>query len=263
MALAYARAVYARDYAAAWEFISSRDKAMKSRQTHLAENVSFAGRQQDLAYALAGWIQFTESKIQMDGDQAIVTTQIKTPNGNQPAVYAILREAREEDKRTAAERPALSDRLQRLYAVGRIEILEGEETFTLAREWMGWRIVMGWADAVVVKLTAEVSPDLPWEFYPLQAEVRALPGETLLATYRATNRADRPITGKAKHSLLPETAEAYFDIIQCFCFIQQTLAPGESVDLKLVFRIDEDAPAEVRQVENKYVFYPLASFPGE
>ena len=272
VALAYARAVYARDYAAAWEFISARDKQYKTREQYLAENSSFDGLERDLAYTLAGWIQFTQTSVQIDGDRATVTTRVKASNGNQPEVNEILRDAERESELSAAERQALFDRLQSMHAAGQIEILEGGHTFTLARESNGlmpwpspgaWRIVMDWAGAIVVRLTAEVSPDLPWDFYPLQAEVRALPGESLTATYRATNRSDRTITGKAKHFILPEAYEEYFTSIQCFCFIQQTLDPGETQDMTLIFRIDGDVPTGVRELENKYIFYSIESFPED
>ena len=93
--------------------------------------------------------------------------------------------------------------------------------------------------------------------------MRALPGETLTAKYRATNRSNLPITGKAKHYLLPEEYEKYITTIQCFCFIQQTLQPGESEDMTLIFQVDYDVPAEVREVENRYVFYLLETFPHD
>ena len=263
IALAYARAVYARDYTIAWEFISAADKQYKTNEQYLAENASFAGLEQALAYTLAGWIEFTEPSVQINSDRATVTAHVRAPNGNEPEVSEILQAAGREGELTRTERKELFDRLQALYEAGQIEILEGNQIFVLAHESGRWRIVTDWAGAVVVKLTAEVSPDLPWDFYPLQAEVRALPGETLTATYRATNRSDWTVTGKAKHFVLPEEYETYFTSIQCFCFIQETLDPGESQDLTLIFRIDDNVPAEVRQLENKYVFYPIESFPED
>ncbi len=86
IALAYARAVYARDYAAAWGFISAADKQYKTREQYLTENESFAGLERDLAYILAGWIQVTQTSVQLDGDRATLTTHVKAPNGNQPEV---------------------------------------------------------------------------------------------------------------------------------------------------------------------------------
>jgi hypothetical protein len=263
IALAYAQAVYAHDYAQAWTFISAADKQAKTRAAYLAENTSWSGLRQELAGKLAGWIRFSQVKLETADDRATLTVHAQAPNGNQPEVYDILQAAEHEAELTAAERRALFDQLERLYAADQIEILEGDQTFVLVREAEGWRVSMSWDEAIIVKLTAAVSPDLDWEFYPLQAEVRALPGETLAATYRAVNRSGQPITAKGKHIILPEAYKDYFTTIQCFCFIQQTLQPGESQELKLVFRIDYDVPAEVREFENKYIFYPLASFPKE
>jgi len=263
VALAYARAVYSRDYDRAWEFISAEDAQYKSREQYLSQNVSYLGLQQELAYTLAGWIQFEEVNLQIDGVHAVVTVRVKAPNGNQPEVYEILQSARRETELAAEEHEALIERLEAIYAAGQIEILEGGHTFDLVREWSGWRIRMGLGEAILVRLTAEVSPDLPWDFYPLQPDVRAFPGEALKVTYRAVNRSDRAITAKGKHFILPEEHEKYFTTLQCFCFIQQTLKPGEAQDMTLVFRIDYDVPANVREFENHYIFYPIESFPED
>ena len=263
IALAYAQAVYAHDYARAWEFISAADKHFKTREAYLAENPSWAGLQQALANTLAGWIQFDETRLEIIDDRATLTVHVQAPNGNQPGVSDILRAAERDTDLTPAERRALLERLESMHAANQTEIVEGEQTFILLREPGGWRVYMGWDEAIIVKFTAEVSSNLPWEFYPLQAEVRALPGETLSATYRAVNRADHPITAKGKHIILPETYKDYFTTLQCFCFVQQTLQPGESQDMRLVFRIDYDLPAGVGEFENKYVFYPIESFPED
>ena len=263
VALAYAQAVYAHDYAKAWEFISAADKQSKTREVYLAENDLWSGLRQELAGKLAGWIQFSQVKLDIVNDRATVSVQMQAPNGNQPEVSKILQAAKRDAELAAAGRRALFDQLERMYAAGQIEILEGDQTFTLVRESEGWRVSVGWDEAIIVKLTAVVSPDLDWEFYPLQTEVRAQPGETLAATYRAVNRSDRPITAKGKHLILPEAYKDYFTTLQCFCFIQQTLQPGQSQEMKLVFRIDYDVPAEVREFENKYIFYPIESFPEE
>ena len=263
VALEYARAIYARDYATAWEFISDRDKEVKSRKAYLAENDSYEGLKQELTYELAGWLRFTDTEIEVHDDHATVITYYQAPNGNQREVYELLHAAGRESEMSDTDRGTLFQRLESLYAAGEIEMLEGEQTFALVRESNGWRMAMGWEEAVVVRLAAAVSPDLPWEFYPLRTEIRALPGEKLTAVYRATNRSDHPITAKGKHIILPEAYSDYFTTIQCFCFIQHTLQPGESQDMKLVFRIDYDVPAEARDFENKYIFYPLESFPDD
>ena len=263
VALSFARAVYARDYESAWQFIAAEDQQLKSEQDYLAENVSFAGLKQELAYQLASWIEFSEGETQITGRQATVTVQVRAPNGNQPEVSALLEAAERESESGAIQRKELFEQLESLYRGGQLEMLEGNQKFELIRERNRWRMVMGWDEAILVKHVAEVSPDLNWEFYPLEPEQLALPGETLTATYRVTNRTDHPVTAKAEHSILPAEFAKYMTTVQCFCLIQETLAPGETQDMTLSYRIDYGIPADVREFEIRYVFYPIESFPTE
>ena len=89
-----------------------------------------------------------------------------------------------------------------------------------------------------------------WDFEPVQREVEFRIGETTQVSYRATNRASTPNTGKATFNVTPELAGAYFNKVECFCFTDTTLKPGESVDMPVVFYID---PAIVDVPELKHL----------
>jgi cytochrome c oxidase assembly protein subunit 11 len=91
-----------------------------------------------------------------------------------------------------------------------------------------------------VRFNADVSPDLPWRFQPLQAFVRVHPGEQTLVAFRATNKSDHPITGTAAFNVTPLVVGPYFDKIECFCFTEQTLQPGESADLPVTFFVSPE-----------------------
>jgi cytochrome c oxidase assembly protein subunit 11 len=79
---------------------------------------------------------------------------------------------------------------------------------------------------------------LPWTFTPQQREVRVLPGETALAFYTATNKSSDDIIGVATYSVTPGQVAPYFSKIQCFCFEEQRLNAGETVDMPVFFYID-------------------------
>ena len=148
-----------------------------------------------------------------------------------------------------------------MHSDGTLEYVEGVYTFELVQDSDGWGISLGWSQAILVTLTAEVSDGLPWDFVALQTEVLALPGETLTVRYRAENLSSETITAKAKHVVSPDALSENFITIQCFCFIQQTLAPGEIVEMPLVFRINPSIPDDVTAFQNHYVFYPIDKFP--
>src|SRR5690242_16445417 len=96
------------------------------------------------------------------------------------------------------------------------------------------------AKRIRVTFSASVSDVLPWKFVPQQREVRVLPGETALAFYTATNQSDSDIIGVATYSVTPPQVAPYFSKIQCFCFEEQRLNSGETVDMPVFFFIDPD-----------------------
>jgi cytochrome c oxidase assembly protein subunit 11 len=93
---------------------------------------------------------------------------------------------------------------------------------------------------ITVKFNADKSSSLRWNFHPRQSEIIVHPGETALAFYRAQNSTDRPVDGISTYNVIPFEAGQYFNKIQCFCFEEQRLNPGEAVELPVFFYIDPE-----------------------
>jgi cytochrome c oxidase assembly protein subunit 11 len=120
---------------------------------------------------------------------------------------------------------------------------------------------------ITVRFDANVSPALPWKFEPVQRTVTARIGENVLAFYTATNTSDRVIKGTAAFNVSPDPAGKHFNKIECFCFKEQTLQPGETVEMPLSFYVDpklvDDRDAAwVQEITLSYTFYPSAE-PGQ
>lgn len=94
------------------------------------------------------------------------------------------------------------------------------------------------AKEVIVRLDANVSPGLHWSFEPVQTSVTVHVGETKLAFFKASNLSNETITGSATFNVSPDYMGQYFTKIQCFCFTEQTLKPGETVEMPVSFFID-------------------------
>jgi cytochrome c oxidase assembly protein subunit 11 len=116
---------------------------------------------------------------------------------------------------------------------------------------------------VTVRFDANVSGGLAWDFEPVQRTVDVKVGENVLVFYRATNRSDRPLVGTSTFNVLPELAGAHFMKVACFCFQEQRLDPGESIEMPVSFYIDpgiENDPdaGGVKYITLSYTFYPVA-----
>ncbi len=91
---------------------------------------------------------------------------------------------------------------------------------------------------IKIRFDAGIGDDLPWRFSPVEREIEIKIGEERLAFFRAENKADYPVVGSATFNVTPFKAGPYFDKIACFCFNEQTLQPGESVDMPVSFFVD-------------------------
>lgn len=259
----YIQAVYSRNFAEAFPLISDADKEYKSQDEYLNENVSFSGVAQDLTSQLASYITVENARTEVNGDWATVILTLKLPDGNDAKLRRLLLEFDEERLEALPEsaRDQIAESLAGMHERGELPVIAGEERFELLKEKDEWKLYLNWGGTVRVRFVGEVKHDLPWEFQPMQAEVRATPGETLRATFRAKNLSDTPVSGKARHIILP--TDEYLELIQCFCFIRQTLEPGEEVEMPVFFRVKWNAPPDLESIEVRYEFYPLKYFKKE
>jgi cytochrome c oxidase assembly protein subunit 11 len=115
---------------------------------------------------------------------------------------------------------------------------------------------------VSVRFDANTSGNLAWTFHAVQTAMTVKVGEQTMAYYKATNVSDRPVTGTAVFNVTPVQAGAYFNKIQCFCFTEQTLKPGESIEMPVSFFVDPDMlqdpdAAGIKEITLSYTFYPV------
>jgi cytochrome c oxidase assembly protein subunit 11 len=115
---------------------------------------------------------------------------------------------------------------------------------------------------VGVRFDANVHPGLPWRFEPEQTTVRIKPGAQTKIFYKAQNLSARTWTGQAVFNVSPDQVGKYFKKIQCFCFTEQTLKAGETVDMPVVFFVDpaikkDPDTKDVDEITLSYTFYPV------
>lgn len=119
---------------------------------------------------------------------------------------------------------------------------------------------------VTVRFDANVAPGLRWKFFPLKRSVTVKLGENAEAKFIAENLGDKPVTASATFNVTPQQTGSYFNKIQCFCFTETTLKPGEKLEMPVIFFVDPDIvnseeSAGVKTITLSYTFFPAEDQP--
>ena len=115
---------------------------------------------------------------------------------------------------------------------------------------------------ITVRFDANVAPGLPWKFEPEQNEIEVRIGEVVTVFYTVTNQAARTTTGVAAYNVAPLTVGAFFQKLNCFCFTEQTMGPGEKREMPVVFYVDPQIAKDsendgLNSITLSYTFYPV------
>lgn len=113
-----------------------------------------------------------------------------------------------------------------------------------------------------IRFDSNVTPGMPWQFYPEHRTDTVTVGARDMAIFIARNMSDKPVTGTASFNVTPSQSGAYFAKIQCFCFTEQTLQPGQEVRMPVLYYVDPkilDDPdnKDVQEITLSYTFYPV------
>ena len=114
---------------------------------------------------------------------------------------------------------------------------------------------------ITVRFDANTS-GVPWDFKPVARDMTIRIGETAQAHYTATNDFSKPTAGRATFNVTPDMAGAYFNKVECFCFTDTTLEPGETLDMPVVFYVDPDIVdvpelKDIKTITLSYTFFPI------
>jgi len=121
---------------------------------------------------------------------------------------------------------------------------------------------------ISIRFDANISPDLPWRFRPVDTHRTVAIGARNIALFEAQNLSSHPITGQARFNVSPSQAGRYFTKIQCFCFTEQRLTAGQDVQMPVVFYVDpailnDPDTRDINEITLSYTFYPVDQAPAE
>ena len=115
---------------------------------------------------------------------------------------------------------------------------------------------------LTIEFDTNLRDNLPWSFAPVEKSVRIHPGQLAQTTFELRNNSGRTVTGQAIPSYGPQVAARHFRKLECFCFTQQTLAPGETRRMPVVFVVDAGLPQDVNTITLSYTFFEVEGRSG-
>ena len=200
----------------------------------------FPAEFQELIGELGDFIETRGVDSDLQDDGGIVTVHGTVPNANHPEVRELLY-----GEGAAAGSPLRerSDELRRRGRAGTLPLIEFSQRVELVREGEHWKAFLDWAVGFTIHFRAAVREQLPFEFSVQPASITLKPGETGSATFHAKNVSQETVRAKAGHLFDPPVAFLHTELVECFCFFEDTYAPGEERELPVAVRLGWDIPA--------------------
>ncbi|HSF56964.1 MAG TPA: cytochrome c oxidase assembly protein [Candidatus Binatia bacterium] len=250
----YLRAVYSRDFKQAYRFVSAEDKRLKDERIYVRERGPFTGFALEAARKLSEAIEFTPAQINLDDDHARIVIVFKAPDMN--SIGALLLDWNEERLQALP----LHDQKKLLAAIGNLkrngdlEVIEGQEEFTLRKEGHQWRLFFDWASGVKVKFNTSLPQNGSIEAKPTIKETVTQPNELFTIAYRVKNLTDKEVFARITHRVEPAALTENLDIVECGLLLPVRILPGEEQNYSSTYVIRGDIPDGTKSVDVTYEF---------
>jgi hypothetical protein len=250
----YLRAVYSRDFKQAYRFVSAEDKRLKDEKIYVRERGPFTGFALEAAKKLSELIEFTPAQINLYDDRARIVLAFKAPDMN--SIGALLLDWDEERLQALPlhEQKKLLAAIGNLQRNGDLEVIEGQEEFTLRREGHQWRLFFDWASGVKVKFGTLLPQSGLIEAKPTIKETVTQPNELFTIAYRVKNLTDKEVFARITHRVEPAALTEHLDVVECGLLLPVRILPGEEQTYSSTYVVRGDIPDGTKSVDVTYEF---------
>jgi hypothetical protein len=256
VAVEYGRAIYRYDAAAIYRLASAADRRAKDEETVRAQVGGPTGFALEIIQHLALFMNAKPVATRLLGNRATVSLKLTLPDANAPDIRMLARDWDETalDALADSERAKVLRTLDELHERRTLPVVEGQETFELVKEGGGWRLVLDWGGAILVRFSASTAKTPALDVTTTPAEIRAKPGESFRVTLRATNVSGHEITSRVGHRIAPEADASFLALLQCPLFLPATFKPGETREFVSEYLLLKDTPGRVTAFRVTYEF---------
>jgi hypothetical protein len=250
----YLRAVYSRDFKQAYRFVSSEDKRLKEERVYVRERGPFAGLALEAAKKLSEFIEFRPAQIKIENNRARITLAFKAPDMNGLGTLLLDWDEERLNALPLNEQKKLLASIDALKRRNGLEIIEGQEEFTLVREGNSWRLFFDWASGVRVNFMTLVPQDGIIEAKPTIKETVIQPNEPFTIAYRVKNLTDKEVFARINHRVEPAALAEHLDLVECALLLPVRIPPGEEQSYSSTYVVRGDIPDGTKRLDVTYEF---------
>jgi hypothetical protein len=251
---AYLRAVYARDFPAAYRFVSAEDRKVRDLERYLRQRVPFSGFTLEVARTLGKAVEVATVRQRMETRRAEVMVQYRVPDPKMIAPLVHDWNAYQLNSLSSDMRTQLIDRLEKQHRAGLLNMSEGTETFDLLKEGNHWRIFLNWAAGVRIPVRLDLSKVADLQVTLSRSEVVLQPGELFEISLSIRNRTREAVTARIGHLVQPDEIAEYLDFVECGFLLPVTIEPDKEQKFFGTYMLRASLPEGVRQLNLTYDF---------
>ena len=250
----YLRAIYARDYRAAYRFISAADRRVRDETSYVQAQGEFTGFTAQVAGTLADFMDLNVIEQTSQGDRAKIKVAYSVPAPEDVSPLVFNWDSEKLNSLSLAEQKRLLNALVAQKRSGNLIAIQGHETFELIREGNGWRIFQDWAAGTKVKLQAVLAERSNVDIRLSQNEVFAKGEEPFQVNLKLKNLGRQRIVLTMRHLVEPARAADDLEMIECGLTRPVALAPGSEQEFSMAYLLSESTRKSVRGLTLTYAF---------
>jgi hypothetical protein len=251
---AYLRAVYARDFAAAYALISSADQKVRPSEHYIRQRGAFSGFVLQAARELSDAVE-TEIVERRELDARIrLRVRYQIPDSGAIAPLLLNWDAYRLNALDDVQRAQILGSLQQQKRERALAMISGEDNIDMVNEGGEWRVFLNWAAGVRIPLSLETPASGALHAVLSQAEMKVQPGDVFEVGLRVRNNTSQPILARIGHLIEPRSAADYLDIVQCGFLLPVSIAPGAEQEYSGTYLLRGSLPENVRELRLTYDF---------
>jgi hypothetical protein len=254
----YLRAVYARDFREAYNYVSAHDQRLKDVHSYSRDRGSFTGFTLEAARTVASSLELVALEQRLEQNRATVKVKARVPDATK--LNSLLHDWDSDrlERLSGAARKSLLETVERQRRDRNIAMVESEETFELVREADTWKIFLNWAGGVKLAFQPSIPAASPVEMKLQQTEVQTRPGQVFRVSLKIKNTSKHTISARIGHLVDPHDFRDYLDLVDCGFILPVRLAPGKEEEFITTYLLRGSLPDEVRRLN---VTYAVTSSP--